>query len=106
MSKVIHVDSDEEFDKILNANASKLVVIDFFATWCGPCKKIAPEFEKISMKYDAVFLKVDVDILSKAAEKHSVKAMPTFICIKDGKKVGEVVGASIDKVEEMIKANQ
>uniref|UniRef100_A0A7N5K1T6 Thioredoxin domain-containing protein n=1 Tax=Ailuropoda melanoleuca TaxID=9646 RepID=A0A7N5K1T6_AILME len=59
---VQHIHSLDEFNKALADAGCKLVVIDFTATWCGPCKMIAPFFEQLSLDHpDAVFLKVDVD---------------------------------------------
>ena len=72
----------------LDKAGDKLVVIDFFATWCGPCKMIAPKIEEMeqSMK-NVVFLKVDVDEAEDAASEYEVSAMPTFILIKKKQKV-------------------
>ncbi|CAH8626307.1 unnamed protein product [Schistosoma margrebowiei] len=103
MSKLVELKQDGDLEKLLEENKTKLVVVDFFATWCGPCKTIAPLFKELSEKYDAVFVKVDVDKLEETAKSHNVSAMPTFIALKNGEKVGEVVGASIAKVEDMIK---
>ena len=59
---------------------NKKVIIDFYADWCGPCKRIAPEFEKLAEKYtDVVFLKVNVDNSEKLSEFYSVSALPTFV---------------------------
>ena len=58
----------------------KLVVIDFYATWCGPCKVIAPKVEEMSSSMsNVVFLKVDVDENEDAAGEYNISAMPTFI---------------------------
>ncbi|KAJ1217972.1 hypothetical protein NDU88_005559 [Pleurodeles waltl] len=83
-----------EFDDILARSHSKLVVIDFTATWCGPCRRIAPVFDKFSTEYrGVVFLKVDVDDNPVLAQRYRIEAMPTFIFIKDFKKVASVRGA-------------
>lgn len=81
-----------EFDTILRATPqSTLVVIDFHATWCGPCKVIAPTFLKLSNTLlHATFLKVDVDKVQAVAQKYSVRAMPTFVFLKAGVKIDEV----------------
>jgi thioredoxin 1 len=77
------------------------VVIDFFATWCGPCKKIAPIFEQLAQVYPSiVFLKVDVDISGEVAEKFEIQAMPTFLFVKDGVIVKRIEGADLRAMEE------
>lgn len=83
------------------------VVVDFFATWCGPCKRIAPALEKMSEEMsDVVFLKVDVDELQDLAAEQSVSAMPTFFFFKKGTKIHEVVGASEAKIKEGIEKHK
>lgn len=81
--------------------ATGSVVIDFFATWCGPCKKIAPAFEKLAEVYPSIaFLKVDVDESPELVDKYEVNAMPTFIFIKDGVVVKRIEGADLRAMEE------
>ena len=112
---VAALNSTADFDSTLTSN--QIVVIDFYATWCGPCKgtifailflfwATSPKFEELSHVYTtAKFIKVDVDVLSDVAQKCEIRAMPTFQVYRGGKKVGEVVGADIKKLEEVIKAN-
>ena len=65
------------------------------ATWCGPCKVIAPAIVKMSAAYpSARFYKLDVDEVPDVAQELGVRAMPTFMVFKNGEKVGEVVGAN------------
>ena len=74
----------------------KRVVIDFFADWCGPCKKIAPEYEKLSQKYsDIVFLKIDADESGKLAESFNINALPTFLFLNKGNIVKRLEGANL-----------
>ena len=76
------------------------VVIDFFATWCGPCKKIAPFFEQLADEYVKItFLKVDVDESQELVDKYNIQAMPTFIFLKDGVVLKKVEGASVSEIE-------
>ncbi|CAM6110559.1 unnamed protein product [Calypogeia fissa] len=85
-------------------SARKVVVVDFTATWCGPCRHMAPIFAELSRKYaDLIFVKVDVDQLQEVAAKWDVQAMPTFVFIKDKNLVHKIVGANKDELEK--KAN-
>ncbi|XP_057968366.1 thioredoxin H-type-like [Malania oleifera] len=77
-----------------NNDSNKLIVVDFTASWCGPCRFIAPYLAELAKKYPhATFLKVDVDELKTVAADWAVEAMPTFMFLKDGKIVDKVVGA-------------
>lgn len=90
------------------------MVIDCFATWCGPCKVIAPEVVKLSKIHTSTrFYKLDVDEVPDVAQELGVRAMPTFLLFKDGVKVGEVVGANkaalqaaVEKFGDGVKAQQ
>lgn len=94
---VISVSSVEEYNKILADN--KVVVVDFYADWCGPCKMIAPKFAVFAESYpSAKFIKVNIDHLETVAESENVTSMPTFKVFRDGKIEKLVVGANIDKV--------
>ncbi|KAK3803842.1 hypothetical protein RRG08_029434 [Elysia crispata] len=101
MSKVIA--TKEEFDSII-AETKTLVVVDFFATWCGPCKAIAPQLEAWATEFQGqvLFIKVDVDENEETAEAAEVSAMPTFHFYKGGQKVDEVVGANKAVIQEKI----
>ncbi|KAL1889322.1 hypothetical protein Sste5346_008977 [Sporothrix stenoceras] len=93
----------DEFASIRKVN--KVVVVDFYATWCGPCKVISPIFEKLSNdpKFAGVyFAKVDVDAVPQIAQEQAVRAMPTFLAFVDEKKAGEVVGANPPGLEQLV----
>jgi len=91
----------------LQKAGGKLVVIDFTASWCGPCKMIAPYFSELADKYtDVVFLKIDVDECRDTAQQCGIKAMPTFQFYKNGSKVDEFSGASPDKLRETIEKHR
>ncbi|EPQ26902.1 uncharacterized protein PFL1_05537 [Pseudozyma flocculosa PF-1] len=87
--------SYDEFKAAINGD--KVAVIDFWATWCGPCRVIGPVFERISDtpaadKID--FYKVDVDAQEKIAQECKITAMPTFVFFKNGEVVETVLGAN------------
>lgn len=70
-----------------------VVVVDFFATWCGPCKMLAPVFESVSEELnDAKFVKVDIDESLELAQKFGISTVPTMMIFKDGKVVDKLVG--------------
>ncbi|XP_063234375.1 thioredoxin-2 [Bacillus rossius redtenbacheri] len=98
-----HVRDAADFQAKLTEAGSSLVVVDFFATWCGPCKMIAPKIEEMTKQFpDVVFLKVDVDEIEELATEYDISAMPTFIFIKNKQKVESFSGANEKKLLEMI----
>ena len=89
---IYHVESVAEFDQLL---AEGRCLVDFFATWCGPCKMIAPVLEgldKTGELKDVKIIKVDVDELPPLAERYGVQAIPTLLYVKDGKTVRQQLG--------------
>ncbi|XP_054708378.1 thioredoxin-2-like [Uloborus diversus] len=100
---VHHIANVEDFDKKIDEAGEKLVVIDFFATWCGPCKMIAPFFQELSDEYtDVVFLKVDVDEVEDVAAKYNVSSIPKFVFLKNKEQVDDMCGADQDKLKEIL----
>ncbi|XP_022144127.1 thioredoxin H-type 1-like [Momordica charantia] len=100
--QVIGVHNVEAFDDLLKkgTESGKLIVVDFTASWCPPCRFIAPIFAELAKAHiGVIFLKVDVDEVKEVSEKFEVTAMPTFVFLKEGAEVknSRIVGA--DKVE-------
>jgi thioredoxin 1 len=85
---------DATFDEEVTKSSTP-VVVDFWADWCGPCKMVAPIIEDLAeeMGDKVKFAKVDVDSNPKVAMQFSIRSIPTLLIFKDGKPVGQVVGA-------------
>lgn len=81
-------------EKVFNEKYDKgVVLVDFFATWCGPCKMITPVLEELSKEMaNVTFLKVNVDEEGALASKYEVMSIPTLLLLKDGVKVDKVMG--------------
>ncbi|XP_074136734.1 thioredoxin domain-containing protein 8 [Sminthopsis crassicaudata] len=92
-----------EFENFLKSAGSKLVVVDFSAKWCGPCKRIGPVVHEMAMRYEnVIFANVDVDAAAEVATSCQVKSMPTFQMYKESRKIFEFSGADAKKLEEKI----
>ncbi|XP_016923019.2 thioredoxin-T [Drosophila suzukii] len=94
------VRNKDDLDQQLALAEDKLVVIDFYANWCGPCKIIAPKLEELAQQYSdrAVVLKVNVDDNEDITVEYNVTSMPTFVFIKGGEVLELFVGGNSDKL--------
>ncbi|KAL0395660.1 UNVERIFIED_CONTAM: Thioredoxin H2 [Sesamum calycinum] len=117
----LHFNSSKQLNKLVSLftlsstsglrtfNAVEIVamVVDFSATWCGPCKFMEPVFNNLAAKYtDVDFVKIDVDELSDISREFGVQAMPTFLMLKQGKEVERVIGAKKDELEQKIRKHR
>ena len=104
MTSVTVIQDDAHFHTELASAGTKLVAVDFTASWCGPCKRISPFFDELSSKYpSALFLKVDVDQCQETAAAYGVNAMPTFMMFRNKVKIDKMQGADNKALEDMIK---
>ncbi|XP_006985350.1 thioredoxin domain-containing protein 8 isoform X2 [Peromyscus maniculatus bairdii] len=93
----------DELKELLTVAGSKLVVVEFSAAWCGPCKRVGPVFQAMSLKYQNVmFANVDVDSSKELTQLCHIKAVPTFQMFKHTQKIFELHGADVKKLEEKI----
>ncbi|HOK57088.1 MAG TPA: thioredoxin [bacterium] len=96
---VLHLNKDN-FNEVIKNNEK--VVVDFWASWCMPCRMVAPFFENLAKKHkgEIVFAKVNVDENPEIAAKFGVMSIPDFIIFKNGEKKGEIVGAMPEEILE------
>ncbi len=85
--------SDENFDEMLEKH--RVLVVDFWAPWCGPCRMIAPTIERLAREFSGrvVFGKLNVDENPGTAARYGVMSIPTVVIFRDGKPVDAVIGA-------------
>jgi len=97
--------TDANFDaEILKSQLP--VLVDFWAVWCAPCRAIAPHVDALAKEYDGKIRvgKCDIDSNPQVPTQYDIRSIPTLLMFKDGKVVGQVVGAvSRAKLEEMVK---
>ena len=85
-----HVKTAPEFEEAI---AKGDVLVDFWATWCGPCRMLAPVLEEVANdRPELTIVKVDVDEAGELASKFGISSIPTLIHFKDGKEVGKTLG--------------
>ncbi len=86
----LHVDGTAQLDEVVAEN--DVVLTDFYADWCGPCKMLEPIVETLAAETDAAVAKVDVDANQHLAAEYGVRGVPTLVLFADGQQVEELVG--------------
>ncbi|XP_044485834.1 thioredoxin H9 [Mangifera indica] len=104
-ANVCLITTKESWDEKLSeaSRDGKIVIANFSATWCGPCRMMAPFYRELSEKYPSLmFLVVDVDELIDFSTSWDIKATPTFFFLKDGQQIDRLVGANKPELQNKI----
>lgn len=97
----MYIQGHDEFQTIVGNES--IVLVDFYADWCGPCKMLEPIVEAIAADSDATVAKVDVDANQQLASAHGVRGVPTLELYHDGERVEQIVGVqSEDQLRDLI----
>jgi len=93
--EIIKVSSQGQYDNLLKDYNERIIIVDFWAIWCGPCMAFAPVFEKLQKEHsqDFIFAKVNVDELPSIAQKYRITGIPTTLFIKNDKIIHKIVGS-------------
>lgn len=86
----VHVEGSDHFDELVAADG--VVLVDFYADWCGPCQMLEPIVEELAAETDATVAKVDIDRHQRLAQRHQVRGVPTMSLFADGEEVEQMVG--------------
>ncbi len=101
---VHHIENERVLTEVIKSD--KLVIVDFFAEWCGPCQMLAPILQEVDKEYSETveIFKVNVDESADCAMRYGVTAMPTMVFFKDGEEVERVIGfIPKDELEKIIR---
>ena len=103
MSKILRFSSNNSFDKeVIEASKTSPVMVDFFATWCGPCKKLSPLLEEASNKHGFKLVIIDVDQNRDLSNEYNISSIPHIFLFHKGAKVMEFQGYDTASLEKMI----
>ena len=103
----IHIKDKGDFESKLSDAGDNLVVVDFYATWCGPCKMISPKLEELAFELtNVLFLKVDVDECEDLTVEYNIMSMPTFVFIKNKQVLTTFSGAHFERLSQLIQEHK
>ena len=105
----IELESAEQLSQLLKENSSKLVILDFFTFWCEPCRRLAPELQKIHDNYENVIVvkaNAESDELEMLVNKYNVRAFPTLILFHENNVVDNFAGAELNRIMAAVKRFQ
>ena len=94
-TEIVKIHSAEEFENLKKEYPDKILIVDFWAVWCGPCNMFAPVFEKLQKELyqEFIFVKINVDEVGTVAQSYRITGIPTTLFIKSGQVIHKVVGS-------------
>ncbi|CAG9829051.1 unnamed protein product [Diabrotica balteata] len=96
---IIDIENKADFQTRLREAGDSLVILEFAASWCGPCKMIGPKVEQLAKRFqDILFFRIDVDEFEDIAVEYDVTSMPTFVFIQNNKTLETLIGANSEKL--------
>lgn len=104
MGKVVELESVEQYDEFLEVNKDKKVLLDFHASWCGPCKMLSPNIDVLAAETDVEVLKINVDDYQDLATKYEVMGIPALKVVENKEVVKQHQGfAPVEVLKELVK---
>ena len=107
--KIIYANEFAILEEEALGEESGIVLVDFYADWCGPCKMIAPTMEELAEEYDgrAKIIKINIDENGQAAEAYQIQSIPTVLIMQNGEVIDTIMGANpkevyADKLDEIV----
>ena len=103
--EIVNINNEEDLNKLSNDFNDKMIIIDFWAVWCAPCKMFAPTFQKLQHEYyqDFIFAKINVDENPNIAQYFGITSIPTTLFIKGGQVLRKEVGVmNYDPMKQLL----
>jgi thioredoxin 1 len=102
--------TDLTFNSFIESKKEQLMVVDFWAEWCGPCKALSPVLQELSTEYEdkVMFVKLEFDQCADLSEYYKIKALPTIVFLKNGKEIERMTGFKTksvlkEKIDSLLK---
>lgn len=108
IAEVKNITTKDEFQKlVISASQTKPVIVDFYATWCPPCKRLLPVFDKVSKQFSEkiTFIKVDSDQATALTSSQNIKSLPTLLFVNKGNITRETGFKTEKQLKDLIKKN-
>ena len=103
---VYEIQTIAQWNEIIKKAGDSIIIIDFYAVWCGPCKAVKPKYEMLAETYkdlNILFLSVDIEKVPQLSDKFEITSMPTFLVVHKDKITKRITGGNIGEIDFAIK---